>query len=100
MPEPDAEEGDDDGAADELEAVPEVRLEPGDEEGREEERDGREDRLLEREVLAPVGLDELVNAAVEARLHGHPPEALRVRVVRVEDRAAAHEVAAVRPLEL
>ena len=57
-------------------------------------------RLLEREVLAPVGLDELVNPAVEARLHGHPAEALRVRVVRVEDRAAAHEVVAVRSFEL
>jgi hypothetical protein len=100
VPQPDEEERDHDGAADELELIPEGRLEPGGEEGREEERDGREDGLLEREVLAPVGLDELVYAPVEARLEGHAAQALGVRVVGVEDRAAADEVAAVRALEL
>src|ERR1044072_1748711 len=100
VPQADGAQRDEGGAAEELKIVPEERLEPGDEEGREEERDGRKHRLLEGEVFAAVGFDELLDAAGGARLHGHPPEALRVWVVRVEDGAAAHKVAAVRALEL
>src|SRR5436305_1968598 len=99
MPQADDEESDDDRATDDLKAVPEGRLEPRDEEGREEERDCGEDGLLESEVLAPLGLEELVNLPVVVHLHpGYPLEALRVRVVRAEDRAA--EVAAVDSFQL
>src|SRR4051812_4186315 len=99
MPEADDEEHEDDGAARYLKPVPDGWLEPGDEEGREEERDRREDGLLHDEVFAPVGFDELVDAAVEARLDNRPPKALRVLVVRVEDRAD-DEVVRVDSLEL
>src|SRR2546421_2010515 len=99
MPQADDEESDNDRATDDLKAVPEGRLEPGDEEGREEERDCGEDGLLEREVLAPLGFEELVNLSVVVPLHpSYPAHALRVRVVRVEDRAA--EVAAVDSFQL
>src|ERR1051326_177915 len=99
VPQADGEERDDDGATDDVKIVPEGRLEPRDEEGREEERDGREDRLLEREVLAPVFCDQLVNPSAEASLScDDPPQPLRVLVARMDDRAS--EVAAVKSCKL
>jgi hypothetical protein len=57
MPQTYGEERRDHRAPDELKVIPEGRLEPRDEEGGKEERDRREDRLLEDYVLASVGLD-------------------------------------------
>ena len=88
VPDADDEERDHDRAPDDAD-LPELRLQHGDDEGREEECDSGEDGLRPLGIGPAIGFEQDVNHAVAARLrrdHAHPAG---VYVVGVHDEAAA-----------
>lgn len=87
VPETDGEKREHYGAPDELEIIPEARLEHSHKEGGKKKGDGREDSLLESECFSTFGFNQAINHAVKPRLDGHPAKTLRVWIIGAEDRA-------------
>jgi hypothetical protein len=101
MPDADQREGDHNGAARPLiEDMPEMRPQHRDEEGREKERDGREDGLFKDILIAALLFEHEVNGPVPARLRRRLAHTLRVNIVGVKNRAARPDRIALCPLRV